>query len=522
MTQSVIPGGSDALLEVSDMYPIRPNRTLILALVIGALTACSGAPKTPDEGALRTPAPVAAARAAQLEARAEVGDGEQGFVWWLSSGGALAVIYVFEDTDGSGAIELAFGHHGESLGDRPVAYLVDLSRGTRAKVDQVVATSPSGSHVATMTGSELTIWDGATGAPTRTSGWAMDLNGDGNACMTPRQLAFDGSGGVWYQDAGSASTVWRALEGGETKKHWMRSGGRPWRTEAVAPGWGAWLTVPDDTDGDGALTLPRQNTSCACLHCNRFAASFGFYGWGGDAFAFSLLPPGGADPVPTGGYALPLTRASYVEMTEDGPRAFDLSGGALTLPDGCKAPEKVRAAGALALLECQDDWRLWSPDGSAPDTGEVVILDVPAQSAAVVDGAHWVGAVARAQEGVSLARVNLEDGAVTLGAPLGEVAVGATRAGDWIAATSGGALYALDVVTGAQITGGGELEGVSGHVATGPGGASLIDYTRGLIAPLPARPDHTTDTGCALLPAGEGDHPGVERGPWTLWCAEAE
>ncbi len=505
------------------MPPVRPTHGSFSFLALCALAACSSTPKpAPDEGVLEALAPVVAARAATVEARAAVGDGEQGFVWWLSSGGALAVIYVFEDTDGSGAIELRFGHHGEPFGDQPVAYLVDLGRGTRTKIDQVVAMSPTGSHVATMAGGELTIWDGATGEATSTSGWAMDLNGDGNACMSPRQLTFDGVGGVWYQDAGSSSTVWRTLDGKETKKHWLESGARPWRTEAVAPGWGAWLTIPVDTDGDGQLTLPRQNTSCACLYCNRFAASMGFYGWSGDAFAFSLLPPGGAEPIQTNGYALPFTRASYIEMTPDGPRAFDLEGAALTLPDGCAPPEgKVRAAGALALLECGGDWEIWAPGEEETRASELTILDVPEQSAVAVDGAHWVGALVRSAEGVALARVNLEDGAIVPGTPMGTLAVGATRGGDWIAATSGGALHALNVVTGTRLTGGEALEKISGHVATSGEDATLVDYGRGLFAPLPARADHTTDTGCALLPAGKGDHPGVERGPWTLWCAKA-
>ncbi len=526
MTQSVMNSGSNDTREVPDVAPKLPRLQALLTISLAALAACTTPSARPDgapDGARIGPPPVSAARAAVVEEIASFGDGEQGFVWWLARGGALAVVYLFEDTDGSGSIELAFGHHGESLGDQPVAHLVRMSDGSRTRLDEVVATSPSGRYIATIAGGDLIVWDGDTGDAISTKGWAVDMNGDGNRCMSPRQLAFDGDGGVWHHDANSSALMWRALDGSARRRHAMPAGSRSWRAEPVAPGWGAWLTVPTDSDGDGALTLPIQNTSCACLHCNRFAASFGFYGWGGDAFAFSLLPAGGGAPVPAPGYARPLTRDVFTAQTDDGVDTYGLDGAPVALPEGCSPPDdKVSAAGALAPLQCGRSWRLWAPGEDSPRELEVELIDIPKQSSEVVDGAHWIGALVRTEAGtLALARVSLEDGAAQVGEPLGAQPEASTRPGSWIATTHDGRMHALDLATGRQITGGEAIEQVSGHLASSGDAASLVDYGRGLIAPLPAPATHTTDTGCALMQAGPGEHPGVEKGPWTLWCAKA-
>ena len=75
-----------------------------------------------------------------------------------------------------------------------------------------------------------------------------------------------------------------------TQEQWaLRSDDRIWRAWPDTETTGAYvLTVAAATTG-----WPTQQTSCACLWCNRFAMSYGVYGWSGPEFTSWLLSADG-------------------------------------------------------------------------------------------------------------------------------------------------------------------------------------------------------------------------------------
>jgi len=209
----------------------------------------------------------------------EFGGERWGFVEASTHTGRLVALRRF-----AGSERPSFGHHGESSAPSDLA-LFDTVEQTERPLVEVIDIDPERRWLLVLT-PQLFLIDGNTGAWTAING--ADTTEDNNRCLPPRVATFSelGKRAAWIE-AGSQRLIVRDLAAGT---EWpVAARGRLWR------GW------PDD-DGRGATVFevpggssewPLQSTSCACRWCTRFAASYGFYGWGGPAFTMSHVDESG-------------------------------------------------------------------------------------------------------------------------------------------------------------------------------------------------------------------------------------
>jgi|GEM_PF-2485989 len=195
-----------------------------------------------------------------------------GFVQASSSNGRIVLIRQFgADEPGQ------FGHHGPSPG-AAVLIAHDLERSDSQQVE-LVDMDPSRRWFLLRNHDSLWLLDSGTGSWEALAG--ADLQDDGNACLMSRSGKFSQFG---------------------NRLGWIREGARQFRVRDLASGreWSVpsqgriWVGWPLDAD-DGAVLAeldagttdwPQQQTSCSCWWCNRFARSYGFYGWHGPSFEF--------------------------------------------------------------------------------------------------------------------------------------------------------------------------------------------------------------------------------------------
>lgn len=228
----------------------------------------------PPSQAPATPAQPAAASVAGNGLRTDAFGGERwGFVEISSANGRLVVLRRFRGPD-----KPSFGQHGE-VRDTPDLTVFDRFTGSERDIDEIIDINPDRRWLLALDERSLWLVDADSGD------WLLvadvDLSSDHNRCLSPRQAAFSITGQHVGWVAGDAQSL--TVRNLETGEEWsVAAQGRLWR------GW------PDD-DGRGAILAevdaqasewPSQRTSCACRWCNRFAASFGFYGWGGPSFTF--------------------------------------------------------------------------------------------------------------------------------------------------------------------------------------------------------------------------------------------
>ena len=181
--------------------------------------------------------------------------------------------------------EPSFGQHGEAF-PSPELVALDYATGEERVIDDLYEIDPRRRFALVADEGEVLLLDANTGE------WEalddVDSSRDGNACLNPRSAVFSMGGGRlgWISAEADALHV-RELDSGET---WtVPAEGRLWRAWPADEDQGAWMMeVAADAEG-----WPRQNTSCACRWCNRFAMSFGFYGWGGPAWSITRVGPEG-------------------------------------------------------------------------------------------------------------------------------------------------------------------------------------------------------------------------------------
>jgi hypothetical protein len=243
-----------------------------------------------------------------------------GFAEGSSKNGRLVFLRRFQ-----GSARPTFGQHGESSTPTDLT-LFDRVDGRELPIDELLDVADR-RYFLVLEGGALRVIDAASGASTNLDG--VDMADDANLCLPPRQGGFsEGGKRVGWVTSGGLAV--RDLESGVT---WtVMSSGRLWR------GW------PDDT-GRGATLAevtaagadwPRQNTSCACRWCGRFAMSHGMYGWSGPTFAIEHVDDAGArkkgvppksgprDGATDGGCTL---RATAGEDLEEGPWRWDCKSG---------------------------------------------------------------------------------------------------------------------------------------------------------------------------------------------------
>lgn len=222
--------------------------------------------------------------------RQPVGGGAIGFVDAFTRSGRLIAIREFaSEPEG-------WGHHGETSVANELA-VYDTATGERRVVQEVLFTTPDLTHWLVLADDALWLvgddgtWESLPGA---------DIEADGNRCLAHRGGAFGPEGDVvsWVTSEGLRV---RPVDGGEVSV--LPSEGRLWRGFPDGQG-GAVLIEVAAEEG-----WPMQRTSCACRWCNRFAMSYGMYGWSGPEFALFAVdaegnraasegPPEGAEVEP--------------------------------------------------------------------------------------------------------------------------------------------------------------------------------------------------------------------------------
>jgi hypothetical protein len=244
------------------------------------------------------------------------------------------------DTDGSGAVSVDFGQHGEAYGDELVPYLM-IGSGEGEAVDRFAGRSPSGRHVAVLQGGKLLVVDTSTGARTDLSAAGADSALDGNDNYTPRPISFDprvARAAFMRKTAGATEVVMLDLATGdskviETSPHVI------WRVEfdERAPDTLRILEVPADTDGNGKLDLPRLGTNRGGGPCPGPPASFSTYGYSGDKFTERTI-------------AIPALREAPDRERLEPPD------GHLCVADGRPIIARSSIGGVLVAAAREDEW----------------------------------------------------------------------------------------------------------------------------------------------------------------------
>ena len=293
-----------------------------LVVVMMALAGCSsnGAARRPAAGGGTGAAPAAAApgaTAAAVPLEGAFGGERWGFVEASSRDGRLVVLRRF-----TGAERPTFGHHGET-DEEPVVTVFDRVSGQERDVDDIIDVDPTRRWLLLLDDGEVFLVDGSSGAWQPLGG---DVDSDRNACLPPRQAAFSAGGKrVAWVSSGDAALAVRDLDSGE---EWsIPATGRLWRGWPLDDGRAAVLA--ELAQGTGGW--PEQRTSCACRWCNRFALSFGTYGWSGPPFTFHQVdeqgarktvagpPEGGGDWHGTTDAGCALAPSSEQDRLERGP-----------------------------------------------------------------------------------------------------------------------------------------------------------------------------------------------------------
>src|SRR5690606_1661218 len=265
---------------------LRAGAAGALAALAAAIVACGSrgpapappggaAPDTPGPAA--SPAPPAGGATGPAALLTDSFGGERwGFAEASSASGRHVVLRRFTGEDPP-----RFGHHGETA-EEPEVTVFDRVTGQERRIDDLIDVAPSRRFMLVLADGAVWLLDGATGD------WAeleeADMEEDGNRCLPPRQATFSARGTrIAWVTAGASSLALRDLATGD---QWsLPAGGRLWRGWPLDDARGAVLAeLPADSTG-----WPVQNTSCACRWCNRFALSFGFYGWGGPSFAMKRV-----------------------------------------------------------------------------------------------------------------------------------------------------------------------------------------------------------------------------------------
>jgi hypothetical protein len=256
------------------------SRSLLLSWLF--LHACSPPPAAPG------PAPVVDVPAAKPPPSAEqpppppapppkpgalrtdaFGGERWGFVEASSADGRFVVLRRF-----AGDAKPTFAHHGEASSADDLA-IFDLVAGTERALDEIIDVEPSRRWMLLVEKGSLRLADARTGTFQPLD--KADMEGDHNRCLPPRQANFSPQG---------KRVGWVAADGFRVRD---LASGDEWVVKAKERLWRGW--PEDDKRGAtlaevpaGSKDWPRQRTSCACRWCNRFALSYGTYGWDGPAF----------------------------------------------------------------------------------------------------------------------------------------------------------------------------------------------------------------------------------------------
>lgn len=251
-------------------------RILLLGAVALGIVACGGPSSSSRPTAVDVPPPASNSVSSQASARpvkpgGAFGGERLGFAEASSLNGRFVVLRLFE-----GNQPPMFGQHGEASVATDV-FLHDTVNSTDKRINDVIDLDTSRRWLLLIQDSKVQLLDSVDGKSSELL--PIDATPDSNACLAPRTASFSAKGArVAWIGPGSTTMQIRDLSSG---KEWtVKSNGLLWRGMPDDDGTGATLLeVPAGSQG-----WPAQHTSCACRWCGRFAASYGFYGWGGPKF----------------------------------------------------------------------------------------------------------------------------------------------------------------------------------------------------------------------------------------------
>jgi outer membrane protein assembly factor BamB len=183
----------------------------------------------------------------------------------------VAACQARNDTDGDGAIDVMFGHHGEALGDEMKPYLI-VGGGPGHRFDELIGHSPSGRYVAIREGACMNLVDTADGTSTTLAD--ADLRDPQPELGPHRGLSFDA--------VDKRALYLRAsAHGDRVVVRELKTG----RETEIDPGPGVVVRAILDPEGEFVLIdaatgnhLPRLQTTLAPRSCRGEAASYSVFG----------------------------------------------------------------------------------------------------------------------------------------------------------------------------------------------------------------------------------------------------
>ena len=114
---------------------------------------------------------------------------------WLSANGRYAAMFrLTEDTDKNGKLNIDFGMHGDSWGDELALDVIDIDTDKHERFDDLLIGDPMRRYIVLTRGNETLLFDSVSGKTRNLRDLGGGAASDGNLCMTPRQIAFDGAG----------------------------------------------------------------------------------------------------------------------------------------------------------------------------------------------------------------------------------------------------------------------------------------------------------------------------------------
>lgn len=489
-------------IHADDLSRFQRRATLLFCTLLTCGSACDRSdpkPKRPHSHEVVLPDEVT------------FGTSDLGFVSWLESNGAFVITHRFdEDTNGDGQKNPNFGDHGEPEGDWPSVWLQPLPSGEAERFDELVTSDPANRWVVMRRGEELI----AISASKRWPLDGADPTPGPSPCLAARQASIDPTS-TWLafirselQKDGSRKdrAVVKNLASGKERE--VPAEGLLWRADAMPRGWVMLREVLADTDGDGAIAMPRREGTCICRWCNRFAASVGAGKLVGDESREVMVDTQNRRATPPR-TPIPLGPDAVWSLAENQLYAFD--GSKRQIGKGCTM-RLIPLGTDRIIANCGGEYVVWNAS-----TEQAVPLEKPVNALQPYSppSGGWVAVQFTDDEGKQrVGRLSLGDGRIEPGPTA--IRWGSPHPSGWRLVADESKLYAWDVSTGVSTTldvTGAKIDGLVAH--RGQEWFPIDPHKRTPIATLADTPRFVAANGCFVAP-----HPYNQpvRGPFQWKC----